>query len=92
MYSYNTCMSGKPIQYTIRNVSERADQRLREQAATYGKSINQAALDALEKGLELAPEQVIHHDLDDLIGSWVEDKEFDRAVKAMRKIDRKLWT
>lgn len=84
-------MHTRHIQYTIRNVSERADQRLREQAALYGKSINQAALEALEKGLDLAPEQVTHHDLDDLAGSWVEDKAFDRAVKDMRKIDRKMW-
>lgn len=78
-------------QYTIRNISERADKRLREQAAAYGKSMNQAALDALEKGLDLTAEKATHHDLDDLAGTWVKDAEFDKAMSRIRKVDRGMW-
>lgn len=84
-------MSKESIQYTIRNISGRADQKLREQAATYGVSLNQAALDALERGLNLSTEQVVHHDLDDLIGTWVEDPAFDDALQSMQSIDQDLW-
>ena len=81
----------KTLQYTIRNISPRTDQLLRERAVNYGKSMNQAALDALEKGLNLSPEKVVYHDLDDLIGSWVEDAAFDKAMRSMRKIDKDMW-
>ena len=90
LYSYYVGMK-KVHQYTIRNVSPRTDQLLRERAVTYGKSMNQAALDALEKGLNLSPEKVVHHDLDDLIGTWVEDAEFDKALRSMKKIDKDMW-
>jgi len=33
----------------------------------------------------------VHHDLDDLAGSWVADDKFDQAVKAMDQIDPELW-
>ena len=53
------------IQYTLRNVPERVDARLREAAAQYGVSLNTAALDALARALGIEGEPVIHHDLDD---------------------------
>jgi hypothetical protein len=89
--AYNVFMKSDVVQYTIRNISGRADQKLREQAATYGISLNQAAVDALERGLNLSTEAVIHHDLDDLIGSWVEDPACDAALRDMRRIDPEMW-
>ncbi len=81
----------KKTQYTIRNISERMDQRLRETAAQYGSSLNQTALDALSRGLNLEHDTQIHHDLDDLIGTWIADPEFDRAVEALNRVDKELW-
>ena len=78
-------------QYTIRNIPGRLDQRLRETAAQYGSSLNQAAVEALTRGLGMAGEPIVHHDLDDLAGSWVVDPEFNKAMKSMDRIDKDLW-
>ena len=32
-----------------------------------------------------------NHELDAFIGSWVEDPEFDSAMKAFDEIDQELW-
>lgn len=40
-----------PIQYTVRDVPEEMDGRLRECAALEGVSLNQATLHALQRGL-----------------------------------------
>lgn len=79
------------VQYTIRNVPARLNKVLREKAAVEQKSLNEAALDALEKGAGLADEEIRHHDMDDLAGTWVEDPEFDRAIRDMDKADPELW-
>lgn len=81
----------KEIQYTLRAVPERVDRTLRETASRYGSSLNTAAVDALTRGLGMGEEPVIHHDLDDLAGTWVRDPEFDRAVKRLDRVDRGLW-
>ncbi len=81
----------RPNQYTLRHVPPRVDQRLREVASQYGSSLNQAALDALSRGLGLEAEPVIHHDLDDLAGTWVADPAFDEAMKDMDRVDKDLW-
>jgi plasmid stability protein len=78
-------------QYTIRNIPERVDRRLRETAAQYGHSLNQAAVEALSRGLGVDQELGMHHDLDDLAGTWVADPEFDRAMKSMDRVDPDLW-
>ena len=81
----------KRVQYTIRNVPERTDALLREAAVEYGTSLNQAALSALNRGLGTDSEAVVHHDLDDLIGTWVQDSECDRALAEMDRVDPELW-
>jgi len=78
-------------QYTIRRVPGRVDKLLRERATRYGVSLNQAALTALAQGLGIEEGAVVHHDLDDLAGSWVQDGEFDRAMAEMHRIDPALW-
>lgn len=78
-------------QYTIRNVPERLDQCLRESAARYGTSLNEAALAALSHGAGLEGEPIMHHDLDDLAGTWVPDEAFDKAVADMDSVDTELW-
>jgi hypothetical protein len=81
----------RPVQYTIRDVPARLDQRLREAAAEYKTSLNKATVSALARGLGLEEEAPVHHDLDDLIGSWVQDDAFDRAMADMDRVDEDLW-
>ena len=84
-------MKKKPIQYTIRNVPPRVDQRLREQAADYSVSLNEVAVSALTRASGLDAEPVVHHDLDDLAGSWVTDPALDAALESMDQVDEDLW-
>jgi len=79
------------MQYTIRNIPREIDQALRKKAKAEGKSLNQAAVDALKRGLNLGEEPVVHRDLDFLIGTWVEDPEFDKAIADQRRIEPEMW-
>jgi len=56
-------------QLTIRKVPDQVNTVLRERAAAENESINQAAVDALTRGLGLSDVEAIHHDLDDLAGT-----------------------
>ncbi len=68
----------------------RIDLCLRRRAREEGKSLNQIALDALGRGSGLR-EEIVHHDLDELAGTWKKNAAFDSAIRAQDKIDRKLW-
>ena len=81
----------QPKQYTIRRVSNRLDHLLRENAVRFGVSINEAALNALSRGLGMEGGSVVHDDLDDLIGTWIRDADFDRAMDEMDRVDADLW-
>ena len=83
-------MAEKQTQYTIRKVPARLDRELRRRAGEEHKSLNEIALWALERGLGLSDQEVRHHDLDDLAGTWVEDPAFDRAIEAMDQVDPAL--
>lgn len=78
-------------QYTIRNVPETVDRELRERARRKGISLNEAAMQALRQGLGLAEPDVVYDDLDDLIGTWKRDDEFDRAIAEQDTVDTDAW-
>jgi len=78
-------------QYTIRSVPPELDDALRRRAEREGKSLNTVALEILAEGLELEGSQVEYRDLDDLVGSWIEDSGFDAAVADFEKIDEAAW-
>ena len=84
-------MKAKAHQYTIRNVPARLDKALRRRAVERGVSLNTLVVQALESeaGLSAAPK--IYDDLDDLFGSWVDDKAVDRALAEQRRVDPKDW-
>ncbi len=83
--------SMQTLQYTIRKVPVVVDRTLRKRAQQEGKSINQVALEALMKGAGVTAEPVIHHDLDHLAGTWVDDPSFDEAIRAQHAVDEDLW-
>lgn len=78
-------------QYTIRQVPERLDERLRRLARERDTSLNQVVVDLLSAATGLSDEPVLHHDLDDLIGTWVEDPAVDQALAAFETVDEELW-
>ena len=79
------------MQYTLRRIPPHVDAELRKRAEAERRSLNEVALQALERGLDLTDQPVRNRDLDDLIGTWVEDPEFDRAVAEMDQVDPELW-
>jgi hypothetical protein len=91
MQAHNAGMKSKTCQYTVRDVPERLDRRLREVASEYGTSLNTAVVVALSKGVGIEPETAVHHDLDDLAGTWVRDEAFDKAMEEMDRVDEDLW-
>ena len=84
-------MKNRQIQYTLRKIPPHVDRELRRRADEERKSLNEVALQVIERGLGLADQAIRHHDLDDLIGTWVEDPEFDQAIEEMDQIDPELW-
>ena len=79
------------MQYTIRAVPPAIDRALRRRAKQEAKSLNAVAVEALARGLELDAKLVEHTDLDALVGSWQEDKAFDRAVADFERVDEEEW-
>lgn len=80
----------KTVQYTIRGIPATLDRAVRARAKKENKSLNQLALEALQQALGLDQPKVFT-DLDDLIGSWVEDPEFDKAIEEQDQIDEEQW-
>mgnify|MGYP001614228294 CR=1 FL=1 len=64
---------------------------LRRKARQVARSLNAVALEALTTGAGLAGKPVIHHDLDHLAGTWLEDVAFDKAIRAHDTIDPDIW-
>jgi hypothetical protein len=78
------------MQYTVRNIPERLDQRLRDRAKQEGISLNRVLVEALSRGV--GPEEPrVYHDLDFIIGTWVEDPAFDEAMRDFEQIDEEMW-
>lgn len=86
---YTACIVN--TQYTIRAVIPSIDQALRRRAKQEAKSLNAVAIEALARGLELEAKPIEHTDLDALIGSWQEDKAFDRAIADFERVDEEAW-
>jgi hypothetical protein len=81
----------RSTQYTIRSVPSRVDRELRRRAKAEGKSLNAVVLEVLEQAVTPPGQPVIHHDLDFLIGTWVEDPAFDEAMQDSERIDEEMW-
>ena len=79
------------MQYTLRNVPKSLDRALREQARSQNKSLNEIVLDALQRGLGLDGEPVTQRDLSDIVGTWQDDAEMDRALAEQRRVDPEAW-
>jgi len=78
-------------QYTIRAVPASIDRALRRRAKQESKSLNSVAVEALARGLELDAKLAEHTDLDALVGSWQEDRAFDRAIADFERVDEEAW-
>ena len=84
--AYDECM-----QYTVRGIPKSVDEALRRRARVEGKSLNEAAIEALAEGLGLGAEPVVRRDLSDIAGSWKRDAAVEAALEAQDEVDEGLW-
>ena len=89
--SYYAFMMKKKVQYTVRSVPEDVDKALREKAVREGCSLNTYIVDTLKNGTGLSDTPPSFHDLDQLSGKWIKDKECDKALGEFDKIDEEMW-
>ena len=79
------------MQYTIRGIPPAVDQALRKRARSSGKSLNEAAIEALSEGIGVAAAPRKRRDLSDLAGTWVSEPEVEAALADQDQIDPDLW-
>jgi hypothetical protein len=79
------------MQYTIRRIPKAVDDAVRERARVTGKSLNEAAVDALADGAGVKGIPRKRRDLGDIAGTWKTDKAFDEALADQDRVDKDLW-
>jgi plasmid stability protein len=79
------------MQYTIRGIPPGVDGALRARAQAAGKSLNEAAVEALTEGSGLTGTVRKRRDVRDIAGTWQTDKAVDAALAAQDRVDRDLW-
>jgi hypothetical protein len=81
---------------TIRGLEPSLIDKMKENAKSQNKSLNQFVIDTLKLHMGVKKEKkftAIYHDLDHLFGRW-SDKEFEKIqgkIDSERKIDKELW-
>ncbi len=80
---------------TLRNLPPDLARMIRRHATERKMSINKAVISLLEgaTGTVSRTQATLHHDLDELAGSWTEAEaaEFEGTLAQQRGIDRNLW-
>ena len=79
------------MQYTIRGIPAAVDDALRQRARVDGKSLNEAAIDALAEGTGVTPAPRTRRDLEEIGGTWNADKAVESALAAQDLVDEDLW-
>ena len=67
------------------------DEALRRRAKQAGKSLNQVLLESLRESAGVSGEAARYNDLNDLAGTWKNDKAFEEAIRSFEKIDQDDW-
>ncbi len=79
------------MQYTIRGIPAAIDEALRKRARADGKSLNEAAIDALAEGSGAVRAPRKRRPLDDIAGTWKAEKAVEAALAAQDRVDEDLW-
>lgn len=82
--------------FTIRGLDPELKEKLKQAAATQGKSTNRFILEIIRKELGLEKEKGYskeYQDLDHLFGRWSEEEyqTISRKIEQDRNIDQELW-
>ena len=76
---------------TFEHLPESITQALKDRAIKSGRPLQAVALEALILGLGRTDTTIPIRDLSDVVGTWVEDPEFDEAMKYFERIEPDLW-
>jgi hypothetical protein len=76
------------MQYTIRGIPSAVDTVLRHRARAGGKSLNQAAVDALTEGAGINRKPRKRRDLADIARTWKTDKTTESALADQDRVDK----
>jgi hypothetical protein len=79
------------MQYTIRGIPLAVDHALRARARAAGKSLNEAAVEALAEGAGATGARRKRRDLGDIAGTWRAEKAVETALADQDRIDEDLW-
>jgi DNA polymerase III delta subunit len=79
------------MQYTIRGIPPEVDRALRQRARAEGKSLNEAAIDALAEATGGRHSNKKRRNLRNLVGTWKPDRELKAALADQDKVDPDLW-
>jgi Antitoxin FitA-like, ribbon-helix-helix len=79
------------MQYTIRGIPAAVDHALRSRARAAGKSLNEAAVEALSEGSGMTGRPRKRRDLGDIAGTWKAEKAVESALKDQDRVDEDLW-
>jgi hypothetical protein len=84
-------------QITLRSIPDAVKKTVQKEAARKGVSLNKAIISLLERTVGTKAQEkkkrVLYDDLDHLAGLWSREEaaEFDKNLKAQRKVDPELW-
>jgi hypothetical protein len=78
------------VQYTVRGIPVDLDVALRARARAAGKSLNEAAIEALAEGTDMIGAPRKRRNLGDISGTWKADKAFEAAIAAQDRVDEDL--
>jgi hypothetical protein len=79
------------MQYTIRGIPAAVDNALRARARAAGKSLNEAAVEALTEGSGMAGSRQKRRDLGDIARTWKPDRAVATALADQDRVDEDLW-
>jgi hypothetical protein len=79
------------IQYTIRNSPVPVDRVIRKRSKQSGQSFNQTVVDLLSLQTFGTTQISKDDDFDWLYNKNTLDESFDKAIKDMSQVDKKLW-
>ncbi|HET6423343.1 MAG TPA: hypothetical protein VFG20_06650 [Planctomycetaceae bacterium] len=72
----------------LKNVPPEVETEMRARAQASGQSLEQVALAALMAGMSTTG---LDEHLRAVIGTWVDDPDFDAAVAEFERVDEKAW-
>lgn len=80
------------VQLTIRGVPAQVKKLLRHRADSERKSLNSILVEVLSAAAGLWNGDTCYGDLDELAGRWLDDPDFDSAIRAQDQIDQSMWS